>query len=230
MTAVIETSAEPTTREGQWLSQLIRCKAFINDHGRRPNIRSTDRNEKSSAVWFRHQTEKHRRGTMKPERRAALDEHLPGWSVPPLVNPAKAAARVQELKTYRDAYGKWPSGRATDPAVKDLANWHSNQRMGLGAAKTRDLLNAQVPGWNEGVQETWERTAREIATFRAGNGELPSASSRMPHVKAWGRWISDMRTGRGMTPERTAYLDGVLPGWRTGFGHGHRPAQLSGQL
>lgn len=215
---------------GQWLAQLVRYKAFFTEHGRRPTVRPGAPEERAPALWFRHQGVLARRGLLKPERRAALNENLPGWDVPPRVNEAKAAERVKALKTYRDAYGKWPSKRSTDRAVVELAQWHSYEKQGLGTASTRALLDGQVPGWNETVQETWERTAQEIATFRARYGELPSASSRVAHVRAWGRWISDMRTGRGMTPERTAHLDGVLPGWRAGFGHGNRPAQLSAQL
>lgn len=229
MTAVIETTAARTTLEGQWLAQLVRYKAFVAEHGHRPTVRPSRPEERARALWFRQQVVRARRGLLKPDRRAVLNEHLPGWDIPPRVNATKAAAWVRQLKDYRDAYGKWPSGRSKDLAVRDLAHWHSNQRQGVGAASTRVLLDAQVPGWNETVQEAWERTAQEIAVFRSSHGELPSSSSAVPHVRAWGRWIGDMRSGRGMTPARAAHLDEVLPGWRIGLPRGRRPAQLHTQ-
>lgn len=296
MTEVIETPTA-TSVGAQWMAKLVSYKAFLSEHGRRPSTRCVDRDERLTALWFRYQGERNLEGTLTQDRRAVLDQHLPGWDVDPrevqwLVRldhyqafeiehgrrpgcnardayerslglwfreqlrdaregkvsrarclilderipgwfiprgeygRTKAAARVQELKTYRDAYGKWPSGRSRDASVRDLARWHSTQRQGMGSASTRALLDAQVPGWNETVQETWERTAQEIATFRDRHGELPSSSSRVPHVKAWGRWIGDMRRGRGMTAERFAHLDAVLPGWRSGGLPGSRPAQL----
>jgi hypothetical protein len=229
MTAVIETPTSPTSFEAQWLAQLIRYKAFVDEHGRRPTIRPSAPEEGAPALWFRQQVTLARRGTLKPARRQALNEHLPGWDVPPRVNEAKAAARVGELKAYRDAHGKWPSKRSGTAKEKDLATWFYIQRQGFGTALTWALLDVQVPGWNETVQETWERTVQEIATFRARLGEMPSSSSKDSRIRAWGRWLGDMRRGRGLTPEREAHLDAVLPGWRTGLTRGRRPAHLSVQ-
>ena len=212
--------------EVQWLARLDHYQAFEIEHGRRPGYTAGDDYERSLGLWFRDQLRDAREGRVSDARCLVLDERIPGWLIPRGAHGRKAAARVQELKTYRDAYGKWPSKRSRDPVVSSLAGWYYTQREGAGTAQTRALLDAQVPGWNETVQETWERTAQEIATFRARHGELPSASSKVPHVKAWGRWIGDMRRGRGMTPARTAHLNAVLPGWRIGGLPGTRPAQL----
>ncbi|HEX9227278.1 MAG TPA: hypothetical protein VF885_11595 [Arthrobacter sp.] len=216
-------------REAQWLARLDAYQAFEIEHGRRPKCTAGDAYERSLGLWFREQVRDARVGKVSKARCQVLDERIPGWFVPRGANGRKAAARVRELKTYRDAYGKWPSGRSRDPVVSSLAVWFYTQRDGAGTAETRALLDVQVPGWNETVQEAWERTAQEIATFRARHGELPSRSSVDPRVSGWGRWIDDMRRGRGMTPARTAHLDEVLPGWRSGLPRGRRPAQLHTQ-
>jgi hypothetical protein len=226
MTELTETAQAPQTREEKWLARLDRYQAFVAEHGRRPGSAARDDAERSLGLWFREQLKDARGNKLSDTRRRCLDERFPGWFVPGGVNRRKAEARVQQLKDYRDAYGKWPSGRSTDPVVKSLAVWYYIQRDGVGAAATRVLLDAQVPGWNETVQETWERTAQEIAAFRARCAELPSRSSGDPRVRAWARWIDDMRRGRGMTPARTAHLDAVLPGWRIGKPKGRLPSQL----
>lgn len=76
------------------------------------------------------------------------------------------------------------------------------------------LLDEQVPGWDETVQETWERTVQEIATFRSRRGRLPAYSSPEDSERRHSRWLADFRQGGNLTPEREAYLEKHLPGWR----------------
>jgi hypothetical protein len=81
------------------------------------------------------------------------------------------------------------------------------------APRRKSVLDEQVPGWDETGQEVWERTAREIAAFRAFRGRMPSGAAAQHSERRLSRWIDDMRRGRGLSPERRAYLDEVLPGW-----------------
>jgi hypothetical protein len=48
---------------------------------------------------------------------------------------------------------------------------------------------------------------------------MPSLSSKEYPVRRLAKWLADFRRGRGMTPERTAFLDAELPGWRHGRPH-----------
>jgi hypothetical protein len=76
----------------------------------------------------------------------------------------------------------------------------------------RQLLDEQIPGWDETFRDAWERKAEEVAEFRLRPGELPPASSREPLVRSQARWLKDQRRGRGLTPKLEAFLDRVLPG------------------
>ncbi|MFD0046975.1 hypothetical protein ACFVGV_17475 [Pseudarthrobacter scleromae] len=121
------------------------------------------------------------------------------------------------MKTYKESKGVWPSTRSRDQDVYLLAKWLVGQRVacraGLMPASRKELLDHEVPGWNETFQETWERTAKEIAAFRTNNGRMPSGVSKDNAERRLSRWLDDMRRGRGMSPERKVFLDGVLPGW-----------------
>ncbi|MFV0535259.1 MAG: hypothetical protein ACK5MR_16645 [Cumulibacter sp.] len=44
-----------------------------------PDEDSTDMPIPRQAKWLRKQRRKLRNGTLRPERRAYLDEHMPGW-------------------------------------------------------------------------------------------------------------------------------------------------------
>jgi hypothetical protein len=37
----------------------------------------------------------------------------------------------------------------------------------------RQLLDEQIPGWDETFRDAWERKAEEVAEFRLRPGELP---------------------------------------------------------
>jgi hypothetical protein len=114
-----------------------------------------------------------------------------------------------------------------DPQVKILADWLVNQRFGPSMTpQHRQLLDEQIPGWDETFRDAWERKAEEVVEFRLRHGELPPESSREPLVRSQARWLKDQRRGRGLTPKLEAFLDRVLPGWRNGFQPGVKPRQF----
>jgi hypothetical protein len=65
---------------------------------------------------------------------------------------------------------------------------------------------------------TWSDTADQLAAFHATHGRFPSQIATDPDEKRLGSWLStqraNARTGKAtLTPERRAYLEGVLPVW-----------------
>ncbi|HEX9089777.1 MAG TPA: helicase associated domain-containing protein [Arthrobacter sp.] len=206
-----------------WMERLGRVEAFVAATGDFP--RSSHALPMSETLLYRWVLTQRRRG-LSPAYRTILDERIPGWDDPVHLWDQAFALRVQELKIYRDAYGKWPSLRSTDPRVAALAGWVNNTRTaakeGALAPDRQALLDSQVPGWNDTVEQTWQRTAREIAEFTARNGRKPSSGSGEHSERRLARWTDDRRRGRNMTPERDAFLDDVLPGWRIGM-KGGRP-------
>jgi hypothetical protein len=196
-----------------WLARLAEVVNHFATHDRFPRARRGGKAESRLYEWLAGQ----RRKPGPEPFRSILDAWLPGWSKLRREFRGTFEARVQELKVYRDAYGTWPTWRSNDEGVSLLAKWLAGQRQlqraGEMASARKALLDEQVPGWDETVQQTWERTAREIAVFRDRLGRMPSSVAAEHSERRLARWIDDMRRGRGLSPERKTFLDEVLPGW-----------------
>lgn len=62
----------------------------------------------------------------------------------------------------------------------------------------------------------WCTTLHRLAEFSRENGRMPKAAEndgRAPHL---GRWLSDQKSGRGLTPSRAQQLNEQAPGWHMG--------------
>lgn len=202
----------------KWMAVLARVESFIADTGDLPRTgRTTTPAQQRLYKWVLTQ----RRRGLSPHYRTILDARIPGWDSPVRLWDTVFTRRVQDLKVYRDAYGTWPAARSRNEYVASLAFWINNARLtgrdGTLPQRHRALLDDQVAGWNDTVEQTWERTAHEIAEFASRNGRMPSSISPEHTERRLARWMDDKRRGRNMTPERDAVLDGVLPGWRIGM-------------
>jgi hypothetical protein len=204
-----------TKRTASWLGRVAEIENFRNRNGRLPMHQKRSVEERDLYGWLGAQI---RRTRMSTAARQILDARLPGWDVRGHAGGARPFRQgVHDLKLYRDAYGKFPSSRAKDPGVLSLAQWLNTLRhQKVLTGEQRAHLDEQVPGWNETVEETWQRTAREVAVYRDRHGDMPSLSSREYPVRRLAKWLADFRRGRGMTPERETFLDTELPGWRDG--------------
>jgi hypothetical protein len=205
-------TGKPLRNSVAWLSHLAEVESHVASHGRLPRVHNGGRAEGRLYGWLKYQRDTPAHGACL----AILDERVPCWDAP-RKGGGGFTSRVHDLKVYRDACGVWPSLRSRDKDVLSLAKWLSQRRWflrtGTLAPDRKALLDEQVPGWDETVQETWERTAREIATFREYHGRMPSGVVTEHSERRLSRWIDDMRRGRGLSPERKAFLDEVLPGW-----------------
>lgn len=206
-------TGKPLRISAAWLARLAEIENHVAAHGRLPRVHGGGRDEGRLYDWLQYQRET----PAHEECRAILDTRVPGWRGRGRNRHGTFESRVQDLKIHRDAYGAWPSSRARDESVVALSKWLDRHRIMLRSGGLvpyrKSVLDQQVPGWDESVQETWERTVREIATFRSLNGRLPAYSSKEHSERRLSRWLGDYRRGRNLTPERKAYLDEHLPGW-----------------
>lgn len=202
----------PAERAATWLSRLKELELFIAENSRYPRAHYGEVEERSLFGWLKYQKITH----AEPLRRV-LDQRLPGWDARRRRSPNAFADNVNAVKVYKEAHGTWPSTRSRDQDVYFLAKWLVGQRVAARAgqmlASRKALFDREVPGWDITVQETWEQTAKEIAAFRTKNGRMPSGVSKDNAERRLSRWLDDMRRGRGMSPERKAHLDEVVPGW-----------------
>ncbi|MPV50116.1 hypothetical protein GCG21_08870 [Pseudactinotalea sp. HY160] len=162
-----------------------------------------------------------------------LDEVMPGWSDP---QSAGWFERAEQVGLTWLATGRWPSQASYDRGECLLACWHTQQR-GIHhqrpwaerfrphTARKTTFLDASAPGWSAMVdhEATFRRSVAEVADWTGRNKQLPDGSS--PDVterklaRRLSRWKSaekgrNSRHANRFTPERGAYLDRLIPGWR----------------
>ena len=132
-----------------FLEALSALKAFISTHNRFP-VRSTLRSEheRRLAEWLTHCIRRDREGRLLLERAKLLDETVPGWRHPGLLNPIlgkRWEVHLAAVVTFRNDFGRLPK------VMEPSGRWLTSQRSLLNAGKLLDYresaLGAAVPGW-----------------------------------------------------------------------------------
>lgn len=233
----IPSAAELTAATGKfpkhasaWVTRLSELEAHVAECGRLPRSRGGGQPEARLYHWLKNQ----RQDPVTAHTRMILDSRFPGWNARRTAAWIPFEERLRQLKIHFDAYSAWPSSRSCDPQVLSLCRWLTVQRIAARAGQMSQArkarLDNQVPGWNETFQETWERTAEEIAVFRERHRRMPSGVSTEHNERRLSRWLDDMRRGRGLSPERKDFLDEVLPEWDvTRFGKAPGAAQRAAE-
>ena len=86
--------------------------------------------------------------------------------------PTPTACHTSQWSVSRLRQVAQPPDR--DPQVKILADWLVNQRFGPSMTpQHRQLLDEQIPGWDETFRDAWERKAEEAAGFRLRPASFP---------------------------------------------------------
>ena len=132
-----------------FLESLSALNAFMSTHYRFP-ARSTSRSEHEfrMAGWLAKCRRSDREGRLVLERAKLLDETVPGWRHPGLLNPILSKrweVQLAAVVTFRNDFGRLPTYR--EPSGR----WMKTQRRMLKAGKLKDYresaLDAAVPGW-----------------------------------------------------------------------------------
>jgi len=224
-----------TDKEQAWNVKADSVAEFYREHGRWPAMGATvPANERSIGAWLNNQRVAARggkaHGAFTDERRAYLDQVVPGWL--PATRPPEASndhrwnARARELGDFMREHGRRPSMSATDKVEARLGAWAGRQRTALRmrtAAMTPEReasLDRLAPGWSLTAEELWRATAEELGTFLIAHGVLPSKMAATDDEKRLREWLMTQRkTARGgqgagtFTSQRRATLDEVVPGW-----------------
>ncbi|MHB8318067.1 MAG: hypothetical protein ACYDEP_02375 [Acidimicrobiales bacterium] len=139
-------------------STVEQLAAWKKANGRWPRDRAVDQTEKRLAK-FLDNTRTAARGkgnqshTFTPERRAYIDEMLPGWEG----DCSRIFKRnVDELAAWVEANGRWPKRGATDQTERRLVNFLSNTRTAARekgnqshtfTPERRVYIDEMLPGW-----------------------------------------------------------------------------------
>lgn len=179
-------------------------------------------------AWIRSRRREHRNGSLRPDRRAAL-EAVPHWSWETpnrkgSPNPTHPFRRgVAAVRTYIDEGGTLldiPAAAAVNDV--NISRWVARhralQRQGALGAQHLAALSA-LPGWGDGQassDQRWDRGMRHLRAYADQNGhtrvqnrEVTTDGFRL------GRFVSEARGAHrkgNLTEGRAAELQ-TLPGW-----------------
>lgn len=202
-----------------WNENACKVGAFHSRVGRWPSRKSGDATEKALGEWLRKQRAQSRSGTLRPDRRAYLDEVSAGWMNMDLDETWDENAR--KVGVFHSREGRWPSRRLDDATGDGIGRWLSTQRAHArsGTLRTdrRFRLDEVASGWmGQAPDETWEENARKAGAFHVQEGRWPSTESDDSSEKKLGRWLRNQRAharNGAFRAGRRAYLDEVAAGW-----------------
>jgi len=207
-------------------------ETFYSAHHRPPHPGGLDPRERSMAVALARYRDN---PNASREHRWVLDRCCPGWDRPPTkTNQPAAKARsvaksrgrkrlpaperfdvgVTELAAFYGRHLRQPSVSGK-PEESRLARWVVAQRTAELTDTEWAQLTAACPGWDV-AQGPWrfETFADQCALFVDRHGRWP-AMGDIADVPGLVWWCGKLR--RVDDPDKVAYLDRVLPGWREAF-------------
>jgi hypothetical protein len=184
------------------------------------SMRTGDPLDDSLRQWLLAQRRALADGTLKPERREALDRDVPGWQEN---SDHQWRSRAEDLADYVDLNRTTPPYVAGESETAVLYRWMNYQRFlarsGKLPKKRLDWLNKNVPDWlpaDSGRDGAWSAMADRVVDFLAVHGRWPVASREEERRMA--RWLGTQRGAcrRGkLAAPRLAWLNAKLPGWNT---------------
>jgi hypothetical protein len=184
------------------------------------SMRTGDPLDENLRAWLLAQRRALADGTLKPERREALDRDVPGWQEN---SDHQWRSRAEDLADYVDLNRSTPPYVAGESETAVLYRWMNYQRFlarsGKLPKKRLDWLNKNVPDWlpaDSGRDGAWSAMADSVVDFLAAHGRWPVASR--DEERRMARWLGTQRGAcrRGkLAAPRLAWLNAKLPGWNT---------------
>lgn len=215
------TAAQPRAgqpgRDKVWDANLSSLAAFVAERGRLPNLRAGDAQERRLGIWLNNQREHHRKGALRPNRKASLDARLPGWDAGSSVSFLRYLACVESFVAQ---HGRLPAQSTKVPSENRLGQWLNRQsqrdRKGSLPTDLKALLDARLPGWGKGLGDRWEANLTRVAIFVDRHDRLPNQRGSDADERHLAVWLANQRRYERMgtlPPGRKALLNARLPCW-----------------
>ena len=198
---------------GDFNTQLVLLGAFVAEYGRLPTRGESYRDLKIG-YWANDQRKYKNKGTLAPERVAAL-EAVPGWvwAVRIVATPTPWPDQLALLGVFVAEHGRLPARGSSGRDAK-IGSWVHNQRSRRGILPPERVAALEaVPGWAWEAADTWPDRLALLGAFVTEHGRVPRAGGESYRGVRIGTWVSTQRTNRSkLPPERIAALEAV-PGW-----------------
>ncbi|WP_028245550.1 helicase associated domain-containing protein [Pseudoclavibacter soli] len=184
---------------------LANVVSFLIEYGRFP------KQSEPEGKWLHKQRREAYLSNLLPERRAMLDQQLPGWDVPGRSRDLPFRDHLANVVTFRTEHGRLP--KKCEPEGEWLRGQRYAAKQGTLSPDRRALLDAELPGWDKTDApqvRPFEDHLANIAAFYVEHGRFPKRS------EPEGKWLHKQRQAarRGtLSLERRALLDAELPDW-----------------
>lgn len=202
------TAEMPKDTSAQWRSRLDAFKAWKEVSGKWPSMNSVDLDERSFAQWRNKQL----RLPAGSDRRATLDNEVPGW--------VRSQSRWDEafaalLDWSADHDGATPRvGASGDEGPHATFLRHNRLHPDRVTAEQRALLDVAYPGWWKTQHDKWIEELDGFCVWFDENGKtFPRRSVKGTEEFRWNRWLEGLRR-RTNDPKKLELLDARVPGWR----------------
>lgn len=208
------------TEKDRWYETLKEVVAFYEAKGKAPLKNSKSKEERSLGEWlagarwnFKHNDR------LDAAQIAALETGIPGWSAG---FGEQWEETLKEVVAFIAANNKWPedSDKGTNCS---LGIWMRTQRETLMNNVSPEVqgriaaLNQSIPGWDESLDQRWDRKLIALVAYVNKHDAFPSDSDKNDQaVKDLGSWYQvqkrDRKKGK-LREDRKAAIDAAIPYW-----------------
>ena len=194
------------SNEEIWQNNLEKLETYIQENNKLPSKHNTDPEIKKLGEWLSHQRMNYckKSNIMKnTEIRIKWEEFIQDHEDLFLSNEEIWQNNLEKLETYIHKHNKLPSMRDTDPEIKKLGEWLTNQRKNYNK-KSNVMKNNEIKiKWEEFIQdhedlflsneEIWQNNLEKLETYIQENNKLPAGSNKDPEIKKLGGWLSHQK-------------------------------------
>jgi hypothetical protein len=204
--------------EKRWEQSLAELAAFKKEHGHLRACKAIPE-QFSLAIWIYRQRCAESAGTLRPDRKAQLDELGFQWNAQEVMMADQWERRFAELVRFQHEHGHLRLSK-TKAATRQLAGWIGKQRAeyrnGTLPPKRRARLEELGVQWDaRDFDNQWNRHFAKLARFQQQHGHLRLSKTKAAtrQLAGWiGKQRAEYRDGT-LSPERRARLEELGVPW-----------------
>ncbi len=182
-----------SAHEYQWRRNFKALERFVKERGRAPVRLSDNAEEASLGQWRQEQFALYSAGKLDRERAEMLEKLGIATTVPNL----KWNRRFRQLQAFTKTRNAFPSRSSDNEEELRLSRWLETQRKLIKAEeltprRRRLIESLELP--EDRLEARWNKTLREVRTFVAKHGRLPSNRAKAKKERSLAVWCYRQRT------------------------------------
>jgi hypothetical protein len=186
----------------QWYNKLKLTCEYMDKNKKAPSSHNKDPTIKKLGSWVSHQKKNYKKNAYimaNPVIRTEWESTMKKYAE--YIESGEEAWRIthQNVCDYMDKNEKSPSTNDSNPDIKKLGAWVSNQKKNY--KKNLDIMKNLIirNKWEatlekyaeylESGEETWRTTHQNLCDYMDKHNKCPSRSDKDPEIKKLGSWV-----------------------------------------